>query len=147
MADRPRAALSLHAAAPTEATALHARADPAPLAARGLTRRYGGHTVLDDLHLTLEPGEVALVEGSNGAGKTTLLRIAAGLLTPDDGYVSAFGLGPGVRRERATAAGSASSRRGTAASTPGSRSRQNLEFFAALALVPRAGARRRSSGC
>ena len=136
MADRPRAALSLHAAAPTEATALHARADPAPLAARGLTRRYGARTVLEDLHLTLEAGEVALVEGSNGAGKTTLLRIAAGLLTPDDGYMSAFGLDPVYDREgysRRIGLLSAGDRGLYARLTV----TQNLEFFAALALVPR----------
>ena len=136
MADRPRAALSLHAAALTEAKALHARADPAPLAARGLTRRFGGHTVLEDLHLTLEPGEVALVEGSNGAGKTTLLRIAAGLLAPDDGYVSAFGLDPAYEREgysRRIGLLSAGDRGLYARLTV----TQNLEFFAALALVPR----------
>ena len=101
-----------------------------------MTRRYGDRTVIEELHLTLEAGEVALVEGSNGAGKTTLLRIAAGLLTPDDGYMSAFGLDPVHDREgysRRIGLLSAGDRGLYARLTV----TQNLEFFAALALVPR----------
>jgi heme ABC exporter ATP-binding subunit CcmA len=122
--------------ASTDVTALQAPGDPAPLAARGVTRRFGDHTVLEDLDLTLGAGEVALVEGSNGAGKTTLLRIAAGLLAPDAGQVTVLGLDPIREREeygRHIALLSAGDRGLYARLTV----RQNLEFFAALALVPR----------
>ena len=42
---------------------------------RGLTRRYGTTTVLDDLDLDVEPGTVHALLGPNGAGKTTTVRI------------------------------------------------------------------------
>lgn len=50
-----------------------------------VTRDYDGRRVLGPLHLTLDPGVLAVVHGANGAGKTTLLRVAAGLLTPTTG--------------------------------------------------------------
>ncbi len=51
-------------------------------------------TVLQDLDLRLEPGQVAAIEGANGSGKTTLLKIIAGLLSPSDGKV-VIEAGPG----------------------------------------------------
>jgi ABC-2 type transport system ATP-binding protein len=50
-----------------------------------LTRRYGDHTALDNLTLTVHRGEVFGYIGPNGAGKTTTFRILAGLLDPTDG--------------------------------------------------------------
>jgi ABC-2 type transport system ATP-binding protein len=122
--------------APTGSTALHAPAGAAPLEARGVTRRFGGQIVLDGLDMTLVAGETVLVEGQNGAGKTTLLRIAAGLLAPDQGRIRAFGLDPlRQRREYGRQIGLLSAGdRGLYARLS---VRQNLEFFAALALVPR----------
>ena len=38
--------------------------------------------------LTVEPGETVALVGPSGAGKTTVLRVVAGLLRPDDGFVS-----------------------------------------------------------
>jgi ABC-type cobalamin/Fe3+-siderophores transport system ATPase subunit len=46
-----------------------------------------GRALLDDVSLSLEPGQLLAVLGPNGAGKTTLLRSALGLLTPDRGQV------------------------------------------------------------
>ncbi len=64
----------------------------------GVSRRWGEQSVLSELNLKLDPGEVVWVGGRNGAGKTTMLRIAAGLIDPHSGTVSALGLHP--RRDR-----------------------------------------------
>lgn len=53
----------------------------------GIYKHLGGMLVLDDVSLTLEPGQIVSVVGPNGAGKTTLARVALGLLSPDRGRV------------------------------------------------------------
>ncbi|MFF8601614.1 ABC transporter ATP-binding protein [Streptomyces sp. NPDC015232] len=53
----------------------------------GVTVRYGGHTVLDSLDLTVEPGEVMALLGPSGSGKTTALRAVAGFVRPAAGRV------------------------------------------------------------
>ena len=52
-----------------------------------LTLRYGEHTVLQNLCLTLEPGQRLAIMGPSGCGKTTLLRVILGLLKPTSGQV------------------------------------------------------------
>jgi len=54
---------------------------------RGLTKRYGSHVAVDDLSLTVMPGEFFGFLGPNGAGKTTTIRMLVGLLRPDAGQV------------------------------------------------------------
>jgi ATP-binding cassette, subfamily F, member 3 len=54
----------------------------------GATVRYGDHTVLDGVDLTIERGRKVAIVGPNGAGKTTLLRLLAGSLTPEAGTVT-----------------------------------------------------------
>jgi ABC-2 type transport system ATP-binding protein len=54
---------------------------------RGITRRFGERTALDNVSLTLHPGEVVGFVGRNGAGKTTAMRVIMGLLEPDAGTV------------------------------------------------------------
>gem|GEM_PF-2135275 len=49
------------------------------------SKSFGKLSVLKDLSLTIEPGELVVVLGTNGAGKTTLLRVMAGLLGLDAG--------------------------------------------------------------
>jgi NitT/TauT family transport system ATP-binding protein len=52
---------------------------------------YGGVTVIDELSLTVQPGEILVLTGPSGCGKTTVLRALAGLLTPEAGRVLADG--------------------------------------------------------
>jgi ABC-type sugar transport system ATPase subunit len=52
-----------------------------------LFKSLGGKTVLNDLTVSVEPGEVVALVGASGSGKSTLLRSIAGLLMPDDGEI------------------------------------------------------------
>jgi branched-chain amino acid transport system ATP-binding protein len=54
---------------------------------RGIEARYGEHTALRDVTLTVPAGSVVALLGPNGAGKSTLLRVASGLLRPAAGVV------------------------------------------------------------
>ena len=56
--------------------------------------RYGEVSVLEDIDLTVEPGDFLGIIGPNGSGKTTLLRIMLGLLAPTSGQVRLFGHPP-----------------------------------------------------
>ena len=47
--------------------------------------------LLEDINMSLKPGEIVAVNGASGIGKTTLLRTFAGLLNPLEGKVSIFG--------------------------------------------------------
>ena len=58
----------------------------------GLVKHYNGQRVVDDLSLTIAPGECLGVIGPNGAGKTTTLRMCLGLVAPDAGSIHIFGL-------------------------------------------------------
>ncbi|MBD3368207.1 MAG: LPS export ABC transporter ATP-binding protein [Candidatus Eisenbacteria bacterium] len=60
---------------------------PRSLAARGLVKRYGRRTVVDEVDLDLGRGEVVGLLGPNGAGKTTSFHMIVGLLSPDGGAV------------------------------------------------------------
>jgi putative ABC transport system ATP-binding protein len=53
----------------------------------GVSFAPGGKTVLDQVALTVNAGEVVVVQGSRAAGKSALLRIAAARLVPDAGAV------------------------------------------------------------
>ena len=64
------------------------------VAVRGLTMRYGGRTVVDDLSLNAPTGEITIVLGPNGAGKTTTLETAEGFRAPHEGTVRVLGLDP-----------------------------------------------------
>jgi branched-chain amino acid transport system ATP-binding protein len=57
------------------------------LSLRGLTRRFGGLTAVDNIDLDLGQGELVSIIGPNGAGKTTLFNLVTGLDRPDAGEV------------------------------------------------------------
>jgi sulfate transport system ATP-binding protein len=54
---------------------------------KDIIRRFGEHTVLNDVNLSVRPGELLALLGPSGSGKTTLLRLIAGLDTPDAGRI------------------------------------------------------------
>ncbi len=62
------------------------------IAVRGLTKRFGARTVVDDVALTVHAGEIVGFLGPNGSGKTTTIRLICGLLTPDRGEGTVLGL-------------------------------------------------------
>ena len=55
------------------------------IAVKGLTRRYGAVTALDQVNLTIASGALVAIVGPSGCGKSTLLRILAGLMPPSEG--------------------------------------------------------------
>lgn len=55
------------------------------LEARTLAKRFFGVTVLEDVSLTLAPGEVRALLGENGAGKSTIINLLSGVHQPDGG--------------------------------------------------------------
>jgi ABC-2 type transport system ATP-binding protein len=59
--------------------------------ARGLTKRYGDKTAVDDLTFTVRPGIVTGFLGPNGAGKSTTMRMILGLDAPTSGSVTVDG--------------------------------------------------------
>ncbi|MDQ2993040.1 MAG: ABC transporter ATP-binding protein [Candidatus Eremiobacteraeota bacterium] len=56
--------------------------------------RYDDFTALDDVTLTVAPGEAIGIIGPNGSGKSTLLKTIAGLLAPASGSIAVFGQKP-----------------------------------------------------
>jgi ABC-type branched-subunit amino acid transport system ATPase component/predicted MFS family arabinose efflux permease len=61
------------------------------LAARGLTRSFGGIRAVDEVTLSVAPGEIVGVIGPNGAGKTTVFDLVSGFLPADAGRVELGG--------------------------------------------------------
>ncbi|NEC18453.1 ATP-binding cassette domain-containing protein [Streptomyces parvus] len=58
----------------------------------GVTKKYGGKPVVDDLSFTIRPGIVTGFLGPNGSGKTTTMRMILGLTQPDSGTVLVDGI-------------------------------------------------------
>jgi ABC-2 type transport system ATP-binding protein len=67
------------------------RASPPAISIRGLTKRYGPLTALNDLNLDIDRGESFGFLGLNGAGKTTTIRLLLDLLRPTSGQAFIFG--------------------------------------------------------
>ena len=66
---------------------------------RGVTKKFGARTVVNDIAMQVRPGEIYGFLGPNGSGKTTFLRMLCGLLRPDAGEGSCLGFD--FRRESA----------------------------------------------
>jgi rhamnose transport system ATP-binding protein len=54
---------------------------------RNVSKRFGATQALDDVSLTLYPGEIHTLLGENGAGKSTLIKIMTGIYQPDSGEI------------------------------------------------------------
>ncbi|MGW6930723.1 ABC-F family ATP-binding cassette domain-containing protein [Lentzea sp. NPDC054927] len=65
------------------------------LTLKSITRSYAHRRVLDDVSLTVRPGEKVGVVGENGSGKSTLVRLIAGQDVPDDGEITVVADGVG----------------------------------------------------
>ena len=61
---------------------------------QGVSKNFGATRALDNLTLTLHPGEVVALLGPNGAGKTTAVRLMLGLTRAEQGTVRLFGRSP-----------------------------------------------------
>ena len=61
------------------------------LSIENVTKRYDGHTAVDDLSLKIEPGVIYGLLGPNGAGKTTTIRMTMGIIQPDEGTIEILG--------------------------------------------------------
>jgi phospholipid/cholesterol/gamma-HCH transport system ATP-binding protein len=71
-------------------TALDRSSPPTPDAAisiRGVTKRFGSHTVLKDLTFDIPRGKISAVLGPSGTGKSVLLKNIIGLLRPEEGQI------------------------------------------------------------
>ena len=64
------------------------------IALDGLTKTYGPVTAVDNIDLSISPGEVVAFLGPNGAGKTSTIDMILGLSRPTGGTVSVLGLEP-----------------------------------------------------
>lgn len=61
------------------------------LRVNGIVKRFGGLTVVNEVDLEVEPGEVVSIIGPNGSGKTSTLNIVSGVLAADSGEVQLAG--------------------------------------------------------
>jgi simple sugar transport system ATP-binding protein len=76
---------------PASAAAVEPAREPAPLEARGLSKRFGDLRANDGIDLTLWAGEVHVILGENGAGKSVLAKTLYGVHTPDEGTILRHG--------------------------------------------------------
>ncbi|MCL6423632.1 metal ABC transporter ATP-binding protein [Brachybacterium sp. JHP9] len=78
--------------APSGSAPAPSGAAPAPvIAARDVHVHLGGTSVLHDVDLTVQRGELVALLGANGSGKSTLLRSLVGILPLDEGRIELFG--------------------------------------------------------
>jgi ABC-2 type transport system ATP-binding protein len=71
----------------------------AVISAKGLSKRYGKSTAVDNISFDIPAGRIVGLIGPNGSGKTTTLKAALGLV-PFDGELTVLGLDPRTQRDR-----------------------------------------------
>lgn len=54
---------------------------------RGITKRFGGVTALNNVSMSISPGEIHCLAGENGSGKSTIIKVISGVYTPDEGEI------------------------------------------------------------
>lgn len=96
--------------------------------AYGLSRKFGGHTAVENLSLEVAEGEVLGFLGPNGAGKTTTIRMLSGIISSSSGYAVVAGRRTDIEAEQIHEV------IGLLTENPGFydrlSARRNLEFFA-----------------
>ena len=109
-----------------------------------LTRRFGARTVVNQIDLSVEPGEIFGFLGPNGAGKTTTISMLTGILAPSSGGCLILGQPMNARAlELKTRIGVVAQHQ----SVYGNMTLQEyLNFFAALYRIPTALAKQRIGG-
>lgn len=73
------------------------------ISVEGLRKSYGALTVVKDLSLTINQGEIFAILGPNGAGKTTTVEILEGFRTADSGAISVLDTDPAIKGAAALA--------------------------------------------
>ena len=111
---------------------------PAPvgspaISVRGLTKRFGGVTAVDDLTFEVRPGVVTGFLGPNGAGKSTTLRIVLELVRPTHGSATVLGMPYGSLRAPARTVGAVLE---TQTFNPVRTGRNHLRTIASAAGIP-----------
>jgi ABC-2 type transport system ATP-binding protein len=100
----------------------------------GLTKRFDGRTVVNNLSMTVPRGSIYGFLGPNGSGKTTTIRMLCGLLTPDEGEGTC--LGYNIRTEADTIKRHVGYMTQRFSLYQDLSVRENLEFVARLYAVP-----------
>ncbi len=95
----------------------------------GISKYYGGRSVVDDMSFTVKTGRVTGFVGPNGAGKSTTMRMMVGLTRPSQGEVRYYGVRYTDLREPARVVGSVLDAR---CMHPGRTARQHLRALAAI---------------
>ena len=65
---------------------------------KNIRKTFPGVVALDDISLSIAPGEIHTLLGENGAGKSTLMNVLTGLYRPDRGELCFDGVDHGLRR-------------------------------------------------
>lgn len=111
----------------TELTGAMSVADPV-IRAKGIVRRFGNFTAVDQTTFDVHPGEIFGLLGPNGAGKTTTFRMLCGLIEVTEGELEVAGCD--VRKSRAASRRNLGYMSQKFALYGNLTSRENLEFFA-----------------